>query len=80
MLMFVCDISADQAFAILRTVSQDRTIKLTLIAEQISKDLPELARSNRFERRMHIDGILSNAHRRVVDATARLLNEESNNF
>ena len=43
MLMLVYDIDADEAFDVLRSHSQERNVKLGLVAEQIQKDLVELA-------------------------------------
>ena len=42
MLMFVFHIDADEAFDVLRSHSQERNIKLCLVAEQIQKDLLEV--------------------------------------
>lgn len=73
MLMFVYGIDADQAFAILRTQSQQHNIKLRLVAEQILKDLVELSRANGPVRRLAFDGLMLTAHKRVADVAARQL-------
>ena len=71
MVMFVYGVNADEAFDLLRTQSQQHNVKLRLIAEQIRKDLVELARTKGPARRLAFDGILFSAHRRITDVAAR---------
>lgn len=77
MLMFVYGIDADEAFDVLRKQSQDHNIKLGLIAEQILKDLVELARTRGPGRRLAVDGVMTTAHQRITDVAARQLNGQS---
>jgi hypothetical protein len=77
MLMFVYGIDADEAFALLRKQSQDHNIKLRLIAEQILKDLVELARVRGPARRLAFEGLMKTAHQRISDVAARQLDGES---
>jgi hypothetical protein len=77
MLMFMYAIDADEAFELLRQQSQDHNIKLRLIAEQIRKDLVELARTKGPARRLAFDGVMATAHQRIADVAARQLDGES---
>ena len=77
MLMFVYGIDADEAFAVLREQSQTHNIKLRLIAEQILKDLVELAHTRGPARRLAFDGLVTAAHQRITNVAARQLNGES---
>lgn len=71
MLMFVYGIDADEAFAVLREQSQQHNVKLRLIAQQVSKDLVELARTSSPLRRIEHDLLLRSAHQRISHAAAR---------
>ena len=77
MLMFIHGIDDAQAFELLRWESQQHNVKLSLIAEQIVKDLLELSRSKPSAHRGDSDGLLNTAHRRVRNVAARQLNGES---
>jgi hypothetical protein len=73
MLMFVYGIDADEAFDVLRSQSQQHNIKLRVIAEQILKDLVELAQARGPARRLAFDGLMLTAHKRITDVAARQL-------
>ena len=73
MLMFVYGIDADEAFDVLREQSQQHNVKLRAVAEQVVKDLIELARAKGPVRRLALDGLMSTARRRVDDVAPRLL-------
>ena len=73
MLMFVYGIDADDAFELLRSQSQQHNVKLRLLAEQIQKDLIELARAKGPARRLAFDGLMLTAHRRIADVAGRQL-------
>ena len=77
MLMFAYGIDADEAFDVLRSQSQNHNVKLRLIAEQVVKDLVELSRSRSPARRVALDGLMQNAHKRIAHSAARQLNGES---
>ena len=77
MLMFVYGIDADEAFDILRGQSQNHNIKLRLIAEQILKDLLELAKTRGPARRLAFDGLIRAAHERITHVAERQLDGES---
>jgi hypothetical protein len=77
MLMFLYGVDADEAFEMLRVQSQLHNVKLGLIAEQMMKDLVELAKSNRSARRLDSDGLLLTAHCRVADVAERQLDGQS---
>ena len=71
MLMFIYGVDADAAFDLLRWQSQQHNVKLRLVAEQIAKDLAELARTTPLRNRITHDGILLTAHQRITDVAAR---------
>jgi hypothetical protein len=71
MLMFIYGVDADEAFAMLRWESQHRNVKLRLLAEQISKDLEELSKSQATGRRLSSNSVLFAAHQRVAEAAQR---------
>jgi hypothetical protein len=71
MLMFVYGIDEDGAFDLLRWQSQQHNVKLRLIAEQIVKDLAELARTNPLRNRMSHDQVLLTAHQRIAGVADR---------
>lgn len=77
MLMFVLTIDADEAFHVLRAHSQQRNIKLHLVAEQIQKDLIELAAIQGPARKVAFDRVIGAARQRVDDVVDRQLNGES---
>jgi len=77
MLMFVYGIDAGDAFDVLRSQSQTHNVKLSLLAEQVVKDLVELARANEPGRRPGIDRVIVAARNRVTNMAARQLNGES---
>ena len=71
MLMFIYGIDADAAFDLLRWQSQQHNVKLRLVAEQIAKDMAELARTTPLRNRITHDSILLTAHQRITDVAAR---------
>ena len=77
MLMFVYGVDADEAFDVLRSQSQTHNVKLSLLADQVVKDLVELARANGPGRRPGIDHVIVAARNRVANVAARQLNGES---
>ncbi len=77
MVMFAYGIDADEAFDVLRAQSQNHNVKLRLIAEQVVKDLVDLSRTSSPARRMALDGLMQNAHKRISHSAARQLNGES---
>jgi hypothetical protein len=77
MLMFVYGLDADEAFDVLRSQSQQHNVKLLLIAEQVVKDLVELAVNKGPARRLAFDGLMFTAHRRITDVAARQLDGQS---
>jgi hypothetical protein len=77
MLMFVYGIDADEAFDVLRSHSQRHNIKLGVIAEQIRKDLYELAKAKGPARQLAFDGLMLTAQHRITNVAARQLNGES---
>jgi hypothetical protein len=77
MLMFIYGVDADEAFAMLRWESQHRNVKLRLLAEQISNDLQDLAKSQPAGRRLSSHSVLFNAHQRVVEAAQRQIDSQS---
>ena len=58
MLMLVYHIDADEAFDVLRSHSQERNIKLCLVAEQIQKDLVEIAALTGPARKIALDRLV----------------------
>lgn len=77
-LMFVYGIDADEAFAVLRTHSQNHNVKLALIAEQVVKDMVELARDTKSPaRRRAFDGVMLMAQQRIANVAARQLDGQS---
>lgn len=77
MIMFVYGISADDAFALLRRQSQEHNVKLSLIAEQVAKDLVELSRATRLLEQPASNELIGTAHQRISHSAARQLNGES---
>jgi hypothetical protein len=77
MLMFIYGIDADAAFDLLRWQSQQHNVKLRLIAEQITKDMAELARTTPLQTRIINDRLLLTAHQRIARAIAREGNGDS---
>ena len=78
MLMFVYGIDADDAFTVLRRQSQNHNIKLRLIAEQVVKDMVELARDTQGPaRRRAFDAVMLTAHHRIASVAARQLDGQS---
>jgi hypothetical protein len=71
MLMFVYGLDAEEAFGVLRSQSQEHNIKLRLIAEQVVKDLVELAKNRGPARRLAFDGLMLTAHQRITDVGPR---------
>jgi hypothetical protein len=71
MLMFIHGIDADAAFDLLRWQPQQHNVKLRLIAEQITKDMAELARTTPLQTRITNDRLLLTAHQRIARAIAR---------
>ena len=78
MLMFVYGIDADDASTVLRAQSQAHNIKLRLIAEQVVKDMVELARDTKGPaRRRAFDAVMLMAHQRIASVAARQLDGQS---
>ncbi len=77
MLMFVYGIDADEAFDVMRRQSQRHNIKLRVLAEQILKDLFELAQAKGPARRLAFDGLVLTAHQRITDVAARQVDGQS---
>ena len=77
MLMLVYGIGAEEAFDVLRKQSQDNNVKLNLVAEQVTKDLVELARDKGPARQLALGGLIALASRRIERSAARQLNGES---
>ena len=77
MLMFVYHIDADEAFDVLRSHSQERNVKLSLVAEQIQKDLIEIAAITGPARKVAFDRVIRTARQRVDDAVDRQLDGQS---
>ncbi|BDX31609.1 hypothetical protein TUM20985_21560 [Mycobacterium antarcticum] len=71
MLMFIYGIDADAAFDLLRWQSQQHNVKLRLIAEQITKDMAELARTTPLKSRITNDRLLLTAHQRITAVADR---------
>ncbi len=65
MLMLVYGIAADEAFDVLRTQSQDRNVKLALVAEQVAKNLVELSRTREPGRQLALVSLMDEAKQRV---------------
>jgi hypothetical protein len=76
-LMFVYGIDADDAFDILRRQSQEHNVKLSLVAEQIMKDLVELSRTNGPKRQVALGGLRSAAEHRIRHSAERQLDGQS---
>lgn len=78
MLMFVYGLDADEAFGVLKSQSQQHSVKLRLIAEQVVKDMVELAKEKKGPaRRIALDGLMLTAHQRISDAGPRQLDGQS---
>jgi hypothetical protein len=73
MLMFIYGVDADAAFEILRTRSQRHNVKLRSVAEQLSRELVELTKSNTSLERLKSDGVLMAAHRRIANSAPHRL-------
>lgn len=68
MLMLLHDLNADAAFELLRWRSQDRNVKLRVLAEQVVAEFRRLSAAMPLPRDVY-DRCFMNAHERVVDAT-----------
>ena len=77
MLMFVNGIEADEAFDLLREQSQNHNVKLLLVAEQVVKDLVELARAKGPVRQLALGGLIEAASARIAHSAERQLDGES---
>ena len=77
MLMLVHGFDADEAFDALRSHSQEHNVKLQLLAEQIVKDLVELARTTGSTPTPGVNTLMLGARERVANAAARQLDGES---
>jgi hypothetical protein len=71
MLMFIYGLDEDAAFDLLRWHSQHHNVKLRLIAEQIVKDIGELAKAQPFRSRLDHDRVLLTAHQRIATVADR---------
>ncbi|MDT5069959.1 MAG: hypothetical protein QOK02_6114 [Mycobacterium sp.] len=58
MMMVIYDLDADQAFELLKWISQTNNIKLRILAEQLGSQLPSIARDLTRELRSACDKIL----------------------
>jgi len=70
MLMFIYGLDEHGAFDLLRWQSQEHNVKLRLLAEQVVKDISELAKRKPLENRLDHDRVLLTAHQRVVSRQA----------
>jgi hypothetical protein len=77
MLMLVYGVDADGAFDVLRKQSQDHNVKLNLVAEQVMKDLVELARNNGPVRQLALGGLIAAANQRIKHSAERQLDGQS---
>jgi len=77
MLMVIYGVDAEGAFGLLRWQSQQHNVRLRLLAEQLTKDLVELARDKPPLHRIASDNVLLTAHQRVADVAARQLDGRS---
>ena len=77
MLMFIFGIDADGAFDALRMQSQEHNVKLSLVAEQVVKDLIELSRTNGPKRQLALGGLIAAASRRIAHSAERQLDGQS---
>jgi len=73
MLMLVYGVDADEAFDVLRKQSQDNNVKLNLVAEQVMRDLVELARTKGPVRQLALGGLIDSANRRIRHGGSRQL-------
>jgi predicted butyrate kinase (DUF1464 family) len=73
MLMFVYGVDADDAFEGLRQQSQNHNVKLTLLAEQVVKDLVELTRDTGPVRQIALGGLIDAASQRITHSAERQL-------
>ena len=71
MLMFIYGLDEHGAFDLLRWLSQQHNVKLRSLAEQIVKDISELAKRKPLENRLDHDRVLLTAHQRVADGESR---------
>jgi ANTAR domain-containing protein len=71
MLMFIYGLDEHGAFDLLRWQSQQHNVKLRLLAEQIVKDISELAKRTPIENRLEHDRVLLTAHQRVANVADR---------
>jgi predicted butyrate kinase (DUF1464 family) len=77
MLMLVYGVDADEAFDVLRKQSQDNNVKLNLVAEQVMKDLVELARNKGPVRQLALGGLIDSASQRIKHSAERQLDGQS---
>jgi ANTAR domain-containing protein len=77
MLMLVYGVDADEAFDVLRKQSQDNNVKLFLVAEQVMKDLVELARNRGPVRQLALGGLIGSASQRIEHSAERQLDGQS---
>ena len=77
MLMVIYGVDAEGAFDLLRWQTQQHNVRLRLLAEQLTKDLVELARDKPPLHRMASDNVLLTAHQRVVEVAARRVDGRS---
>lgn len=69
MLMLLHDLDADAAFELLRWRSQDRNVKLRVLAEQVVAEFRRLSAAVPLPREVY-DRCFMNAHERLGEATA----------
>ncbi|BBY48846.1 hypothetical protein MARA_23140 [Mycolicibacterium arabiense] len=69
MLMLLHDLDADAAFELLRWRSQDRNVKLRVLAEQVVAEFRRLSAAAPLPREVY-DRCFMNAHERSGDASA----------
>lgn len=77
MLMLVYGVDADEAFDVLRKQSQDHNVKLNLVAEQVMKDLVELARNKGPVRQLALGGLIATASQRIQHSAERQLDGQT---
>jgi hypothetical protein len=70
-LMFIYGLDEHGAFDLLCWQSQQHNVKLRLLAEQVVKDISELAKRKPLENRLDHDRVLLTAHQRVTDGRSK---------
>lgn len=71
MLMLVYGVDADEAYDVLRRLSQHGNVKLHVVAHQVMNYLVELARDKGPVRRLALGGLIESANRRITHGDFR---------